>query len=72
MRATVDAYGTVYLDIAGSQAPDKIIATGSHMDTVVHGGPYDGLYGVLGGFQAICELIQVAWSTQKNVAANLI
>lgn len=67
MRATVDAYGTVYLDIAGSQAPDKIIATGSHMDTVVHGGPYDGLYGVLGGFQAICELIQVLGRPKKTL-----
>lgn len=67
MTVTVDAYGTVYLDVIGSQSPNGIIATGSHMDTVVHGGQYDGLYGVLGGFQAISNLVTALGQPKKTL-----
>lgn len=56
-KATVDDYGNVYLDFPG-QMNDRPVATGSHMDTVKHGGRYDGLYGVLGGFCAIQQLYE--------------
>lgn len=55
--ATVDDYGNVYLDFPG-QMNDRPVATGSHMDTVKHGGRYDGLYGVLGGFCAIQQIYE--------------
>lgn len=54
---TVDDYGNVYLDFPGKMN-DQPVATGSHMDTVKHGGRYDGLYGVLGGFCAIQQLYE--------------
>lgn len=57
LQATVDDFGTVYLDLIGRD-PTTVIATGSHMDTVVDGGRFDGLYGVLGGFQALTRLQQ--------------
>lgn len=57
LQATVDDFGTVYLDLIGRD-PTAVIATGSHMDTVVDGGRFDGLYGVLGGFQALTTLQQ--------------
>ncbi|MGP3641389.1 hydantoinase/carbamoylase family amidase [Lentilactobacillus hilgardii] len=67
MTITVDTYGTVYLDVIGSQSPDTIIATGSHMDTVAHGGPYDGLYGVVGGLQAILNLVRTFGQPKKTL-----
>ncbi|MDF7637950.1 M20 family metallo-hydrolase [Lactobacillus sp. ESL0791] len=57
LQVAVDDYGSVYLDLVGTQA-DQVIATGSHMDTVKNGGRLDGLYGVLGGLQAILDLQQ--------------
>lgn len=54
LTATVDDYGNVYLDLPGTD--NQAVATGSHMDTVINGGKYDGLYGVLGGLQAIISL----------------
>lgn len=54
LTTMVDNYGNVYLDLPGKD--DQVIATGSHMDTVIDGGKYDGLYGVLGGLQAIDSL----------------
>lgn len=67
MAVTVDAYGTVYLDVIGSQSPNGIVATGSHMDTVVHGGKFDGLYGVVGGFQAISNLVAALGRPKKTL-----
>ncbi|MDV0429771.1 Zn-dependent hydrolase [Lactiplantibacillus sp. DA1] len=55
-QTTVDAVGNIYLDFLGRDQT-RTIATGSHMDTVVNGGKYDGLYGILGGLCAIRRLI---------------
>lgn len=56
LTVSVDDYGTVYVDLPGQTTASPAIATGSHMDTVVHGGKYDGLYGVLGGLSALLQL----------------
>ncbi|KRK39443.1 M20 family metallo-hydrolase [Loigolactobacillus bifermentans] len=65
-KVTVDDYGSVYLDFPGSQ-PGLAVATGSHMDTVQHGGQYDGLYGVLGGLCAIEQLRQTYDRPRKTL-----
>jgi allantoate deiminase len=56
-QGTVDDFGTAYLDIPGKTNPEQVIATGSHVDTVKQGGRFDGLYGVLGGLQALERLL---------------
>ncbi len=67
LTVTLDDYGTVYLDLIGSTQPETIIATGSHMDTVVQGGPLDGLYGVLGGLQALLTLKRALGQPKKTL-----
>ncbi|MGF2384927.1 M20 family metallo-hydrolase [Lentilactobacillus otakiensis] len=57
LTVTVDDFGTAYMDIPGTDHPGQVIATGSHIDTVAQGGRFDGLYGVLGGMQAIENLL---------------
>jgi beta-ureidopropionase / N-carbamoyl-L-amino-acid hydrolase len=52
---------TVQIDTAGNligQYPGRLtqapaLATGSHIDTVPNGGPYDGAYGVLAGIEVV-------------------
>src|SRR5216684_7324634 len=55
MAVTVDAIGNIIGVRAGREdcAP---VMLGSHIDTVGTGGRYDGLYGVLAGFEA-CEAL---------------
>ncbi|MCD2256377.1 Zn-dependent hydrolase [Agrilactobacillus fermenti] len=67
LRVTVDRYGTVYLDLVGREFPGQIIATGSHMDTVRQGGDYDGLYGVIGGLEAIANLAKRFGQPKKTL-----
>lgn len=64
---TVDDLGTTYMDIPGTVHPDQIIAAGSHIDTVAQGGQFDGLYGVLGGLQAIENLLETVGRPKKTL-----
>jgi gamma-glutamyltranspeptidase len=50
-----DRVGNLYGRLDGTQ-PDKVILTGSHFDTVRHGGWYDGAYGVAASAVALADL----------------
>jgi allantoate deiminase len=52
-----DAVGNVWGRIEGSRG-GRIIATGSHIDTVRGGGPLDGALGVVAGIEAVSSLWQ--------------
>ncbi|MTD27042.1 allantoate deiminase [Erwinia sorbitola] len=48
-----DAVGNLFGRLTGSKYPDKVILTGSHIDTVVNGGNLDGQFGIEASFMAI-------------------
>ncbi|APR07414.1 M20 family metallo-hydrolase [Lentilactobacillus parabuchneri] len=66
-QVTVDDFGTAYLDIPGKTNPEQVIATGSHIDTVKQGGRFDGLYGVLGGLEALERLLDADGQPSKTL-----
>ena len=52
LEATVDAAGNLYMHDPAVRpgAPDRpVVLTGSHLDSVVHGGRYDGALGSIAG-----------------------
>ncbi|WP_308807440.1 Zn-dependent hydrolase [Alkalicoccobacillus gibsonii] len=51
-----DEVGNLFGRYIGTDEPDSIILTGSHIDTVQDGGQFDGAYGVLASFLAASEL----------------
>ena len=51
-----DAVGNVFLRRVGEDDSLPAVATGSHLDTVIHGGKYDGMCGVVGGLEALYML----------------
>lgn len=51
-----DAVGNVFLRRAGSEPQLSPVACGSHLDTVIHGGAYDGMCGVVGALEALYML----------------
>ena len=53
--ARVDAMGNLYLALAGENAARPPIVIGSHLDSVPHGGNFDGAAGVLAGLGVIAE-----------------
>ena len=50
-----DAVGNVWARLAGT-AGGPVIATGSHLDSQLPGGRYDGVFGALGGVLALARL----------------
>ena len=50
----VDAVGNVFGRLPGTS--DRVVLTGSHVDTVPSGGKYDGALGIVGGLAALAAL----------------
>lgn len=48
-----DDCGNLFGKLEGNRPEGKTFLTGSHLDTVVHGGKYDGAYGILAGMIAL-------------------
>ncbi|MGM9529565.1 MAG: M20 family metallo-hydrolase [Phascolarctobacterium sp.] len=51
-----DAVGNVFLRREGVDRALPAVACGSHLDTVIHGGAYDGMCGVVGALEALYML----------------
>mgnify|MGYP000128670603 CR=1 FL=1 len=51
LQIRTDAVGNVFLRRDGKQPQLPPVASGSHLDTVIHGGAYDGMCGVVGAWR---------------------
>lgn len=58
LEATADAIGTLRIRLPGSDPAQPAVAIGSHLDSVPHGGNYDGAAGVVMGLAAAEALRQ--------------
>lgn len=55
--ARVDAAGNLYLTLRGRDPNLPAIVTGSHLDSVPHGGNFDGAAGVVAGLAVMAEVV---------------
>lgn len=55
--ARVDVAGNLYLTLAGCNPDLPAIVIGSHLDSVPHGGNFDGAAGVVAGLAVIAEFV---------------
>ena len=65
METYFDAVGNLFGKIPG-RIPDTILS-GSHRDTVRHGGKYDGMLGILTSIRAVSSLIQELGQPKKSI-----
>lgn len=63
-----DPIGNLYIRRAGTENDAPPVLTGSHMDSQPTGGKYDGMYGVLAGFEALEALDDAGIRTKRPVA----
>ncbi|MEK3661973.1 allantoate deiminase [Paenibacillus sp. FSL F4-0236] len=56
LEVSIDKVGNVYGRLSGRDPQQKVILTGSHIDTVVNGGKYDGAYGIAAAMIALQDL----------------
>lgn len=64
---STDAIGNLFIRRDGTQAGAKPILTGSHMDTQPTGGRFDGMYGVLAGFEVLEALEDAGQKTRRPI-----
>ena len=65
LAATADAVGNLWLHDPELLPGAEVIAVGSHLDTVVHGGRYDGAYGTIAALMLAAEL-RGTWCTWRR------
>lgn len=74
----VDAAGNLLGTLPGSAGLPRPLLTGSHLDTVVTGGPFDGAYGVLAAIEVAAslrgrlrhDLVVAAWSNEEGARST--
>lgn len=67
MKCQFDAVGNLYGTLEGTEMPEKIIATGSHVDTVARGGKLDGQLGIFGGYLAVKKIFETFGRPKKSI-----
>ncbi|MBY8911283.1 allantoate deiminase [Bacillus sp. YC2] len=69
LETRFDDVGNVFGRLSGTESPGELILTGSHIDTVINGGKYDGAYGVLAAMLAITHLRKTYGRPKKTLEA---
>lgn len=62
-----DSVGNLFGKLQGKDRQSKTILTGSHIDTVVEGGKYDGAYGINASLMAVSRLFQAYGYPKKTI-----
>ena len=64
---SIDAVGNMRAKRKGTDANAPTVMTGSHIDTVLHGGKFDGVVGVVGALEVIRVLNEINIPTRHPV-----
>ena len=70
-QVRADAVGNLFLRRAGREDTLPVVLTGSHLDTQPTGGKFDGIYGVLAGFEVIETLNDRGITTQHPIEVGV-
>ncbi|MBN9451976.1 MAG: Zn-dependent hydrolase [Bosea sp.] len=66
-RIQIDGVGNIFATRAGRDPCAKPVLVGSHLDTQVHGGRFDGILGVLAGLELVHTLNEFAITTKHPI-----
>lgn len=66
-QAYFDDTGNLFGRIEGTEDRNKTILTGSHVDTVVNGGRFDGAYGIVASLHAVSRLFSDHGPPKKTI-----
>lgn len=71
LETRLDAVGNLYGSWAGAEPDEPRVLTGSHVDTTLNAGAYDGVLGVLGAIEAV-ELLRSGGLAQPRRTIEVI
>ncbi|MGF1575589.1 MAG: Zn-dependent hydrolase [Cyanophyceae cyanobacterium] len=67
LEVTTDAAGNLYMTLLGQDPLAPVIMMGSHMDSVPHGGNYDGAAGVVAGLMVLARMTRLGRIPKRNI-----
>jgi N-carbamoyl-L-amino-acid hydrolase len=67
LESATDVAGNLYLTLPGRDRAAPRIMIGSHLDSVPHGGNYDGAAGVVAGMAALARLRAARWTPRQDI-----
>lgn len=67
MEVEYDDVGNLFGTMIGTEEPNRVIATGSHIDTVEKGGRLDGQLGIMSGYLSIKKLVEKEGNPKKSL-----
>ncbi|WP_191084324.1 Zn-dependent hydrolase [Roseococcus microcysteis] len=67
LSASVDRLGNLFLRHEGTDPSLPPVLTGSHMDSQPNGGRFDGIWGVIAGFEAVRALREAGVATKRPI-----
>jgi beta-ureidopropionase / N-carbamoyl-L-amino-acid hydrolase len=67
LSASVDRLGNLFLRHEGTDPTLPPVLTGSHMDSQPNGGRFDGIWGVIAGFEAVRALREAGVATKRPI-----
>lgn len=67
-----DAAGNLYLTLRGSEPQLPALFVGSHLDSVPHGGNFDGAAGVVAGLAIMAEIVARGISLRRDLTVMAI
>jgi ureidoglycolate amidohydrolase len=67
LEPRLDAVGNLFGTWAGSAPDEPRVLTGSHVDTTLNAGAYDGVLGVLGAIEAVSALRDGGFSPRRSI-----
>lgn len=68
LKVTEDAIGNLYAVLEGSESKEAPVWTGSHIDTVLNAGKFDGMAGVVCGLEALRLIKESGIHHKRNLA----
>jgi hydantoinase/carbamoylase family amidase len=67
LQPRLDAVGNLFGTWAGTERDAPRVLTGSHVDTTLNAGAYDGVLGVLGAIEAVESLRAAGFSPRRSI-----
>lgn len=67
LTVKIDRIGNIYGRKEGSKVSDGIVMCGSHLDSVLNGGQFDGALGVFGSIEAVRRLTEEHFENERPV-----
>ena len=65
----IDVFGNIFVTLRGSSPDEGIIMMGSHLDSVVHGGMFDGTMGVFSALEVLLRCKESGYRNRRDIVA---